>query len=91
MNKEIEIRINQCDYFYTGKSKDPVYESYLKEYVSLDKWFNTYDNQVKQYERCTRLGIAYDNKYGTIQELDNQAVEKSARMSELYDLIINYK
>ena len=33
-------------------------------------WFDEYDNQVKQYERCVRLGIEFDKD---IVELDNQA------------------
>ena len=33
-------------------------------------WFEEYDNQVKQYERCVRLGIEFDKD---IVELDNQA------------------
>ena len=33
-------------------------------------WFEEYDNQVKPYERCVRLGIEFDKD---MVELDNQA------------------
>ncbi len=36
----------------------------------LKTWFEEYDNQVKQYQRCVRLGIKFDKD---IVELDNQA------------------
>lgn len=55
-----------------------------KELTTLEKWFTeVYDTQVKQYERCQRLGIEYDNKYGTIAELDEQATINAKRISEL--------
>lgn len=38
--------------------------------IEINKWFQEYDNQVKQYERCKRLGIEFDKD---IVELDNQA------------------
>lgn len=55
-----------------------------KELASLEKWFTeVYDTQVKQYNRCQRLGVEYDNKYGTIAELDKQATVNAKRISEL--------
>lgn len=55
-----------------------------KELTFLEKWFaEVYDVQVKQYDRCQRLGIEYDNKYGTIAELDEQAVTNAKRISEM--------
>ncbi len=55
-----------------------------KELVDLEKWFTeVYDAQVKQYDRCQRLGVEYDNKYGTIAELDKQATANAKRISEL--------
>ena len=30
------------------------------ELLRLIQWFEEYDNQVKQYQRCQRLGIEYD-------------------------------
>lgn len=54
------------------------------ELVNLEKWFSkVYDIQVKQYTRCQRLGIEYDNKYGTIAELDEKATINAKRISEL--------
>ena len=56
----------------------------LNELASLETWFtDVYDAQVKQYERCQRLGLGYDNKYGTIDELDAQAVSNAKRIKEL--------
>lgn len=55
-----------------------------KELTKIEKWFTeVYDTQVKQYNRCQRLGIEYDNKYGTIAELDKQATANAKRISEL--------
>ncbi len=55
-----------------------------KELADLEKWFTeVYDAQIKQYNRCQRLGLEYDNKYGTIAELDNQATASAKRISEL--------
>lgn len=36
----------------------------------IKTWFEEYDNQVKQYQRCVRLGVEFDKD---IVELDNQA------------------
>ena len=41
-----------------------------KRIVEIKLWFEEYDNQVKQYERCKRLGIEFDKD---MVELDNQA------------------
>ena len=41
-----------------------------KELNRLKDWFDEYDNQVKQYQRCVRLGLEFDKD---IVELDNQA------------------
>lgn len=57
------------------------------EIEEIEKWFDeVYDMQIKQANRCQRLGIAYDDKYGTIEELDAEAVVKSARLTELRKL-----
>ena len=61
---------------------------YRDELDELETWFSDiYDMQMKQYERCMRLGIAFTSKYGTAKELDAQAVEKAARIKELRALI----
>lgn len=57
------------------------------ELVDLENWFTMYDNQIKQYQRCSRLNLSYDNKYGTIEELDEQAALKAARISEIRKLL----
>ena len=54
------------------------------EIAKILNWFtNVYDSQIKQAERCRRLGVDYDNKYGTVEELDKQAEIKAARIKEL--------
>lgn len=57
---------------------------YEKELAEIGKWFENYDLQVAQYNRCQRLGIEYDKD---IDELDDKAVELSARIKELKMLI----
>lgn len=54
--------------------------SLSKELKELLNWFNEYDNQVKQYLRCVRLGIEFDKN---IADLDNQAKINQARISEI--------
>ena len=51
-----------------------------KELTELELWFNWYDNQVAQYNRCQRLGIGFDKD---INELDNQAKVNQERIAEL--------
>lgn len=55
-----------------------------KELKDLMFWFDEYDNQVKQYTRCQRLGIEFDND---INELDNQAQLNAQRISEIRELL----
>ena len=53
-----------------------------KQLKLTEKWLDLYDKQVAEYNRCKRIGIVYDNKYGTIEALDNQAVEKVALLNQ---------
>ena len=53
-----------------------------KQLKLTEKWLELYDKQVAEYNRCKRLGIVYDNKYGTIEALDNQAVERIALVNQ---------
>lgn len=63
-------------------------QKYVEELAELETWFSdVYDMQMKQYDRCVRLGIEFTSKYGTVEELDAQAVEKAARIKELRTLI----
>ena len=55
-----------------------------KELQEIDKWFKEYDNQVKQYQRCQRIGIEFDKD---IVELDNQAKSYQERIREIKDLL----
>ena len=51
-----------------------------KELYSLLKWFEEYDKQVMQYQRCKRLGIEFDKD---INELDTQAKANAERITEI--------
>ena len=62
-------------------------EACKKELEQLEEWFEIYDNQVKQYNRCLRLGIAYDCKHGSIEELDAEAIKNAKRLKELRVLL----
>lgn len=55
-----------------------------EELKNLYEWFDEYDNQVKQYERCQRLGITFDKD---INLLDNEAREKQQRIAEIRNLL----
>lgn len=50
------------------------------ELQELYAWFEEYDNQVKQYQRCVRLGMLYDRD---IMALDNEARVKQLRIAEI--------
>lgn len=50
------------------------------ELRQIYRWFEEYDNQVKQYERCVRLGIEFDKD---INELDAQAQTNQLRIREI--------
>lgn len=54
------------------------------ELAEVENWFEEYDNQVKQYQRCQRLGIEYDRD---IVELDNQAKVNAERITEIRNLL----
>lgn len=56
------------------------------ELRSLYAWFEEYDNQVKQYNRCQRMGIAYDKD---IKQLDNQARANANRITEIRKDLVN--
>ena len=65
----------------------PTQEELLNsELRNLYTWFEEYDNQVKQYNRCQRLGIAYDKD---IKQLDNQAKINAERITEIRSLLKN--
>ena len=48
------------------------------------QWFDKYDLQVKQYNRCQRLGVEFDKD---IKELDDLAVVNAKRIKELRELL----
>lgn len=49
-------------------------------------WFDWYDEQCIQYQRCQRLGVKFDKD---IAELDAQANENAARVKELRKIMAN--
>lgn len=60
---------------------EPTQEELLNsELNDLYAWFEEYDNQVKQYNRCQRMGIAYDKD---IEQLDDQARVNANRITEI--------
>ena len=59
-----------------------------QEIQKYKNWFTEYDNQVKQYERCVRLGIDFDKD---IAELDQQAADYQLKIRELNEQINTLK
>lgn len=55
-----------------------------KELFELKSWFEGYDNQVKQYIRCQRLGVEFDKD---INELDVQAQKNAKRIKEIRTIL----
>lgn len=62
-----------------------LYEENEAELIELLSWFEDYDRQIMQYQRCGRLGQAYDK---SIAELDAQAEEKQQRIREIRKTMI---
>lgn len=54
------------------------------EIAELIQWFEEYDNQIKQYERCIRLDIDFDKD---IRILDKEANNKQLRIRELREIL----
>ena len=66
---------------------EPTQEELLNsELGELYAWFEEYDNQVKQYNRCQRMGITYDKD---IKQLDNQARANANRITEIRKDLVN--
>lgn len=64
---------------------EPTQEELLNsELGELYAWFEEYDNQVKQYNRCQRMGIAYDKD---IKQLDSQAKANADRITKIRGLL----
>ena len=82
-NKGKELKV--IDGKVVAVEHEPTQNELLElELRNLYKWFEEYDNQVKQYNRCQRLGIAYDKD---IQRLDNQAKVNADRITEIRGLL----
>lgn len=70
---------------YNQRKNNEVKEQELQQELnSLYEWFNEYDNQIKQYERCQRLGIEFDKN---IEKLDNQATINQKRIAEIRQIL----
>lgn len=54
-----------------------------EEIARIERWFAEYDRQTAQYQRAQRLGTEYDNRYGTITELDAQAEGYAVQLAAL--------
>ena len=82
-NHNMGLRIEETEegLFAYEKTQEELEEIALRqELAQLLTWFEEYDNQVKQYERCQRLGIEFDKD---IVELDNQAKANAERIAEI--------
>ena len=95
-----EYDVEHKDYvgnlLYTEHIKEPIKETketwmeytqqelYENELSDLMKWFDEYDLQVKQYNRCKRLGVEFDKN---IKDLDDLAVVNAKRIKELRELL----
>lgn len=75
--KELKIVDNKIVAEYHQQTEKEKLEQERREIL---RWFEEYDNQVKQYNRCKRLGVEFDRDIG---ELDNQATEKQLRLREI--------
>ena len=75
--KELKIIDNKIVAEYHQQTEEEKLEQEKQEIL---QWFEEYDNQVKQYERCVRLGVEFDKD---IEELDNKATEKQLRLREI--------
>ena len=95
---DVEHKDNEGNLLYTEHIKEPIkeiketwvkytqQELYANELYDLMKWFDEYDLQVKQYNRCQRLGVEFDKD---IKELDDLAVVNAKRIKELREFIKN--
>ena len=93
---DVEHKDDKGNLLYTEHIKEPIKETketwvkytqqelYENELYDLIKWFDKYDLQVKQYNRCQRLGLEFDKN---IKELDNQATINQRRIAELRKLL----
>ncbi|WP_294468399.1 DUF2977 domain-containing protein [uncultured Anaerofustis sp.] len=56
----------------------------IMELEELYLWFEEYDNQIKQFNRCSRMGISYDRD---ITKLDSEAKSKQLRIREIRNIL----
>lgn len=66
------------------KEREINFLKFTQEQQELLDWFEEYDKQVMQYQRCVRLGVEFDKD---IVELDNQASINQARLREINQLL----
>ena len=93
---DVEHKDDEGNLLYTEHIKEPIkeiketwvkytqQELYENELYDLMQWFDKYDLQVKQYNRCQRLGVEFDKD---IKELDDLAVVNAKKIKELRELL----
>lgn len=85
-NKGKELKV--IDGKVVAVEHEPTQNELLElELRNLYTWFEEYDNQIKQYNRCQRLGIEYDKD---IKQLDNQARANANRITEIRKDLVYY-
>lgn len=86
--QEVDLNLQYVNgEFVKGQNPKLLIEEYKKELEELEEWFEEYDEQTIQYQRCVRLGIEFDKD---MAELDNQAVVNATRIKELR-ILLNLK
>lgn len=83
-NYNIKYVDGKFKYFDNGNAE---LQTIYDEIHEIESWFSFYDMQVAQYHRAQRLGLPYDNRYGTVDELDTQAEIKAQRIAELRNMV----
>ena len=63
-----------------------------EELNEINQWLDWYDCQIKQYDRCNRLGEEKCKELGVefdkdINELDNEATQKQLRIREIKNIL----
>lgn len=81
---DILEQIGETKQYVDGEFIDYIPKEFYENQINeINEWFKLYDNQVLQYNRCQRLEIEYDEKYGSIEELDKLATENAKKLNEL--------
>ena len=86
-NGELSYLDDYCAEYYAQQNAEAQRQQLEDQLAELYAWFDEYDNQIKQYERDTRLGAVGTYHIGeqeyTIQQLDELATEKASQISAI--------